>query len=368
MLTTQRIALTAILALTVATFAGPLAPPAGPVAPTPGPEPRTAINATNTPGDPDSLYKITLPGSYYLTGNITGVSGLSGIEIAASGVTIDLNGFDLQGVPGSLDAVTNSGLSQTNLAVSNGSVRNWGGDGVDLSASVAFGCCVERVVSSGNSGAGIRISVGSTASNCTAFSNGGHGIATGTDCTISGCSVYASGQNGINAGVGSTITLCTAFSNTGSGIVAAGSGCTISNCTSGRNSASGINAGTGGTVLNCTSSANNADGIVLADLCVIRGNNCTGNGFIANDGAGIHATSTDNRIEGNNCTGADRGIDVDFSGNFISRNVCSGNTNNWDVVSGNIILVVNAATAGAVTGNAGGTAPGSTDPNANFTY
>jgi hypothetical protein len=33
-----------------------------------------------------------------------------------------------------------------------------------------------------------------------------------------------------------------------------------------------------------------------------------------------------------------------------------------------VILVINAATAGVVTGNSGGTAPGSTDPNANFTY
>jgi hypothetical protein len=42
--------------------AGPLSPPAGPIAPTPGPEPRIAINAVNTPGDANSLYKITQPG------------------------------------------------------------------------------------------------------------------------------------------------------------------------------------------------------------------------------------------------------------------------------------------------------------------
>ena len=49
-------------------FSGSLTPPAGPVAPTPGPEPRIAINATNTPGDADSVYRIAQPGSYYLTG------------------------------------------------------------------------------------------------------------------------------------------------------------------------------------------------------------------------------------------------------------------------------------------------------------
>ncbi|HRJ49802.1 MAG TPA: hypothetical protein PKU91_04680, partial [Phycisphaerales bacterium] len=85
----------------MAVSAGPLDPPAGPVAGTyktlTEVEPRIAINAVNTPGGANSLFRITQPGSYYLTGNITGVIGKHGIEIAASGVTIDLMGFDLQG-------------------------------------------------------------------------------------------------------------------------------------------------------------------------------------------------------------------------------------------------------------------------------
>src|ERR1700761_393464 len=56
-------------------------------------EPRTAINSTNTPGDADSTYKITQPGSYYLTENLTGTSGKVGIEIAANDVSLDLMGF-----------------------------------------------------------------------------------------------------------------------------------------------------------------------------------------------------------------------------------------------------------------------------------
>ncbi|HVZ93498.1 MAG TPA: hypothetical protein VG797_03210 [Phycisphaerales bacterium] len=83
-------ALSVVLACTGPLFAGPLTPPAGPVAPTTGPEPRVAINAANTPGDADatpSMFKITQPGSYYLTGNITGTSGKAGIEVASSDVT-----------------------------------------------------------------------------------------------------------------------------------------------------------------------------------------------------------------------------------------------------------------------------------------
>jgi len=58
--------------------AGDLNPPPGPVASTMKTlsevEPRIAVNSINTPGDADSLFKITQPGSYYLTGNITGVA------------------------------------------------------------------------------------------------------------------------------------------------------------------------------------------------------------------------------------------------------------------------------------------------------
>src|SRR5262249_21787578 len=80
-------------------IAGPLTPPAGPVASSyktlTEVEPRIAINAVNTPGDNDSVYKITQPGSYYLTGNVQGALNRHGIEIAASNVTVDLMGFEL---------------------------------------------------------------------------------------------------------------------------------------------------------------------------------------------------------------------------------------------------------------------------------
>ena len=61
--------LAALALIFTATFslAGPLDPPAGPVTSTYKTlnevEPRTPINVVNTPGDADSLFKITAPGS-----------------------------------------------------------------------------------------------------------------------------------------------------------------------------------------------------------------------------------------------------------------------------------------------------------------
>src|SRR5262245_16845588 len=113
--------------------AGPLNPPLGGVAGTyktlTEVEPRTAISPANTPGDADSVYRIAQPGSYYLTGNITGVTGKAGIEIAANNVTLDLGGFTLSGVSGALSGVTAPSI-QTNITIRGGIIAGWPQSGV----------------------------------------------------------------------------------------------------------------------------------------------------------------------------------------------------------------------------------------------
>jgi hypothetical protein len=365
---------TTVLAAVMWLNAGDLNPPVGPVAPTHKTltevEPRTAVNATNTPGDADSLFKITQPGSYYLTGNITGVVDKHGVEIVASGVTLDLNGFDLLGVAGSLDGVSDT-VGVTNIAVVNGSVRSWGGVGVDLGSSGAINCRVEGVLASGNAGNGIRAGSGSTVTNCSAYLNTGNGIFAifaFDGCTVSNCSAYQNTSSGISINGRSTVSNCSAYLNTVSGIITADSGSRVWNCSASFNSANGIHVGDSCTVADCTTAFNTLDGIRCSSACVVRGNTCASNGIGAGFGAGIHAAGGDNRIEGNNCINADRGIDVDGLGNFITRNTCSGNATNWDIVAGNVCLVVQGVSGAAILGNTGGVAPGSTDPNANFTY
>ena len=140
-------------------------------------EPRTPIDATHTPGDADSLFKITQPGSYYLTANVTGVNAKYGVEIAASGVTLDLNGFDLVGVPGSLDGVAVTPLNAVNINVRNGSVRSWGGYGINLLDAATSATNVADIVASQNAGGGISMGFGGTITRCTCYNNTGSGIA-----------------------------------------------------------------------------------------------------------------------------------------------------------------------------------------------
>lgn len=373
--------------LGAAAIAGPITPPLGPVAPTgkttqevfdkvAAVESRIAINATNTPGDADSLFKITQPGSYYLTGNITGVVGKHGIEIVASGVTIDLNGFDLVGLPGmgAFDGVSVTVTGLTNIAIVNGSVRDWGDEGVDLLTFAAVSSRVDNVRASGNAGNGLRIGNGCAVTNCVAYNNASNGINAGSGCTLKDCVAYSNAINGLFVGQGCTLTSCTANLNTSDGIDA-DVGSTIVHCTAFSNGGNGIDASSGSTVTDCTVRGNSLSGILCFSNCVVRNNTCDGNGAGTGDGAGILVTGSDSRIEGNNCADADRGIDVSTAGNIIIRNTCSGNTTDWVIAANNIYgpivdrrLSPPTTTTPAVNGPSAAGTLVSTDPNANFTY
>ena len=379
---------TSIVITTALATAGPLNPPAGPVASTPGPEPRIAINATNTPGDANSVFRITQPGSYYLTGNVAGVAGKHGIEIAASAVTIDLMGFDVSSTPGNgaFDGVSTSAAGLVNLTIFNGTVRGWGDDGIDLAAFNAQHCEVRSIratanadqgvilgnnaravgcTASGNTAAGIRLGDNAEAVDCVANSNL-IGIAAGSDCRIFGCRASANTTDGISAVLRTTIDKCLSNQNAEDGVEVS-HGSTITASAAADNAGNGFRTGNGVRIEACTARENTLNGIAVGTQCAVDANTCTANG-IDGDGAGILASGSDSRITGNTCIGSDRGIDVNGQGNFIARNVCTSNTTNWDITNGNVCLIVAGTTGGPISGNAGGVAPGSTDPNANFTY
>ena len=347
-------------------FAGPITPPPGPVMSTPGPEPRVAINATNTPGDADSVYRITAPGSYFLTGNLTGVTGKHGIEIAAWGVTIDLVGFELVGTAsGTLNGITVNAGGPKGVTILNGTVRGWGGDGVSI--SLANGGRVEGVVATDNLGDGLSLGDYMAVSGCSSYDNEGAGIIIGFGASLTNSASASNGGNGISAGNGATITNCSSLYSGANGITL-GSNCVLVASTSMQSASDGVRATGGSSVIDCVVNENTLDGIEASSDCVITGNTCHDNGTGTSGGAGIRVTGGSCRVFGNVCTDSQIGIDVDASGSFIGGNMCSGNLTNWSVASGNVCFVVDAATNAAFSGDSGGTSPGSTGAWTNFTY
>lgn len=353
------VAVTALIATTGLLVAGPLNPPAGPITSTGkttqeifdkvgSSEPRIAISAATTPGDANSIYRIALPGSYYLTGNITGVVGKHGIEVAANDVTIDLNGFVLAGVAGmgAFDGITSSVASLRGTHISNGTIRDWGGEGIDLFTFSSNDSSVKNVA--------VR-------------QNASHGIYMDDSCVIQDCNVDLNGGNGIFPDSGAIVERCTSSNNTLHGISIGGG--TVRRCRVGSNDSSGIRSANFSTIEECESSNNGVDGIIAGNMSVVRGNICSGNGVVSATGAGIHVTGVGNHIEDNRCITADRGILVDAAANTIIKNVCIANTVDWIIAVNNIygpIVDRRAAATAFVNGFSAASTMGSTDTNANY--
>jgi hypothetical protein len=119
-------------------------------------------------------YTITSPGSYYVITNLTGFnSGFShGITISSGNVTIDLNGFTLQGTSGSSSGIYISG-DYTNVIVRNGIVTGWGGNGVSWNypnLPAPQNIVVEHLTVSGNYN-GIVTANGGLVSDCLVENN-----------------------------------------------------------------------------------------------------------------------------------------------------------------------------------------------------
>jgi hypothetical protein len=329
------------------TAQGPLTPPGAP-APTMKTldqvEPRIAVNATNTPGNVDSIYVISQPGSYYLTGNVAGAVGKNGIEIAAPGVTLDLMGFEVIGGAGALRGIVATAGNGGMNAIRNGTIRSWGQRGIDLSLANCnynslsdlrvLGCShggiqgnlamnITNCTVSSNSDFGIQVQDLAVITGCTMQSNGGgFGITTGTGSVVAHCAARFN-TGGISVGAGSTVTSTTAVNNSGKGIVA-GDGCTIAECAAYSNQGDGFAAGKGCTVKHCTAYTNTAggDGIEVGEGAAVL--DCTA---YSNSGYGILANNVSATVSGctvykNNQSGISIGAGV------VTR--CESTSNNFD--------------------------------------
>jgi parallel beta-helix repeat protein len=215
-------------------------------------------------------YKITASGSYRLTSKLKPPASTDGIDVSASNVTIDLNGFAIIG-PGS-SAITPVGISAggaNEVTVENGTVTGFG-IGVELGN---FG--IVKNVHADVNGSGIQ--------------TGFDGLV--EDCTANNCTLAI--EPAINCGGASTISGNTANGDADIGIACAGNGCVIS----------GNTANADGVGIDCSGSG-----------CLISGN------VVFNNGTGIEANDTSTGIGGNVLKNT-----TNVSGpHSLENNLCSG--------------------------------------------
>jgi hypothetical protein len=345
-------------------------------------EPRTPISSLP--------YDITNSGSYFLTTNLTGISGTNGITIACGDVTLDLRGFTLLGVPGSLDGIYVSS-SYGNVTVENGAIDSWGSLGIDAN-NVAGGQFIQlnivnngsdgldpgragqvrNCIASGNAGDGF----GGFDSNikydaCTGTGNDGHGFSTFEGCSMLGCSANLNGLDGFvcfvhntlrdsvahdnsfdgidmpYSGGGGLVAGCVCNNNGNEGIImangytvqnsvaegngmngiAAGAFCSVLSCTVETNNQDGITVDTNSLVTACTANENVNNGIQASGGCLIENNTCSGNGSGNTTDGGILCTGSFNRVDGNHLTvNNPSGLYLGAVSNTVVRNSAKSNT------------------------------------------
>ena len=280
-----------------------------------GPDPRTPLTATTTPGDADSTFRITKPGSYYLPRNLAGQAGKAGIEIAASNVRLDLMGFRLSGGAGTLDGIVVTTPGALTVVVENANVYAWGGDGIDLS-NVSAGGVVRTSSATGNAGVGVRLGDDAEVESSTCAGNGVAGVLAGDAARLKRVRAKLN-VVGIETGMHAELVECSATNNTGDGVRTRDRSRLV-DCSARTNGGYGYWAYNGSNYLRCDAIDNTRAGIQtvnrggLVDSCYLAGN-ATG---VALTGSG---TVRDCEVSSNT-------YGISTGGGLVERNHITGGT------------------------------------------
>ena len=267
-----------------------------------GSEPALRTDPPHRPGDPQRTERhpaltISSSGSYVLTSDLTGVPGLHGIVIEADDVTIDLNGFSLIGVPGSVNGIAAAAATADRVTIRNGTIRDWGGKGIEATGNFSEDWLVEDVKSIYNMGDGISLDHGAVVRNCTVSNNGGDGISVSgaNGAIVENCTANNNNNNNGGDGISArgVVRGCTTFANGFHGIsVNRG---VVEACASSGNTRSAV-VMTSGLIINCSTSENDDSGRSGSAFTLK-------NSSSSYDDVGIRA-GNNSRIEGNHVSNA----------------------------------------------------------------
>lgn len=369
-----------LLTITLSTaYAGELAPPAGAPAATMKTlqqvEPRTPISADTTPGDADSKFRITQPGSYYLTEDLVVVNDKHAIEIMSHDVTIDLNGFTIKGANQPTRAAITPGILQLrNITVKNGSIRDFGLAGINLANNDDFERPrVGRIenVTVNNSGVGIGGGSHYIIANCI-VSDSAAGIITYGETLIQDCYVDNVEGVGILGFTGPSTVLdchvdradvpikitqglvdrCNVRLAQGDYAIWIGSSGVVRNCEVIGSAGSGIYVGIYALVENNRVGETRGPAIAVGGHSRVVNNHLAGNSTSYPDTQyGVYADSGNCHLEGNTVRRYDIGFGSPLGGNFIARNVFASCNTTLSLLGTNTYGPVISATGAIATTN-----------------
>lgn len=271
---------------------------------------------------------INAAGSYRLTSNLTvSAAGVQGIRLFVDDVSIDLNGFTIQGpvvCSGLGSAISCSpagvapginGQSRDRILVRNGRVRGFGSTGIDVGQRSR----VMDVLVESNDGPGVSAGQYSILSGITARQNDGPGIFARSGSVLDRCVAVSNGGTGIVGGQGSSLVGLVSRDNGATGIEAGSLG-VLRDASVQTNEAIGVNLGSGSVLSDTVIRSNGDDGILGAGASNIHHNVVT-----QNTGRGIDLTlgsSTayrENTIDSN-------GMGTVAGGIGLGANACNGST------------------------------------------
>lgn len=291
------------------------------------------ITLGDAPGLPVEIFQ---SGSYRLTGSLSDTAGASSIVfIAASGVTLDLGGFELAG-----DGSTAVGISASTIDVTvrNGTVRDVSGLGIDLGSrgrvenvevrgtnggaiECAADCKLRDLLLSGN--AGISIDCGARCElldSTLAFNNGSGAVVAGPGSRVEGNQIGGPAST-ITVGQGSIVARNTLASpGTTNRITATGPVLIRENVIQDATGTAVLVTGSALIEGNIIDGSAGGIGIACGAGCLVRGNTVRDALGLGLDVTGTPSGYADNVFTGNN--GGDANQQVDGNATDLGGNLC----------------------------------------------